>query len=71
MRQTKNSIRRARERAGLTQAQLAKQVRMSQSYLSILERDAWEAKVPTLRRIAAALGISVRSLIDEDDARAS
>jgi HTH-type transcriptional regulator/antitoxin HipB len=49
-------IREAREAAGLTQAELARRARTSQSAISRLEDASYEAlKLETLRRIAAAL----------------
>lgn len=55
---TGERIREARERAGLTQVDLAERAGMSKSQLYQIETD-WRGRVPTVatvQRIAAALG---------------
>lgn len=54
-------IHDARKAAGLTQAQLAERVGTTQSVISDLEDAEYEGhSMPMLRRIAAALDLSVR-----------
>jgi transcriptional regulator with XRE-family HTH domain len=59
-----------RESKGLTQAQLAKRSRVSRGYLADLEAGhRTNPSVPTLRRLAKALGVLVASLMDHGTAR--
>jgi ribosome-binding protein aMBF1 (putative translation factor) len=53
----------ARKRAGLTQAQLARRLRMPQSQISRIERNPERTTVRTMKRIAAALGVDVGTLL--------
>lgn len=59
-------ITKARQAAGLTQAQLAERVRVPQSQISRLERNPDRTTVRTLRRVAAALGVPVAALLAAD-----
>ena len=49
-------LRQARERAGLTQADLARRTRTRKSAISRLENHAQDVRLSTLERIAHALG---------------
>jgi len=49
-------LRKARESAGVTQAELADAIRTKKSVISRLENQASDARVSTLRRVAHALG---------------
>lgn len=51
-----SALRSARERAGLTQAELARRARTSQATLSAYESGAKEPSVATLSRLLAAAG---------------
>jgi DNA-binding XRE family transcriptional regulator len=55
-------IRVLRERAGLTQAQLAEKAGLQQSHVSRLECAEYSPTHKTLTKIAAALGVTVRDL---------
>jgi transcriptional regulator with XRE-family HTH domain len=52
------AARAARLRLGLTQAEVAKQVRLKSGVYGRIERGAMVPSVPTLRRICETLGIS-------------
>jgi DNA-binding XRE family transcriptional regulator len=56
------TIREKREAAGLNQAQLAERAGLTQSHVSRLESASHVATNMTLEKIAAALGIPVRTL---------
>lgn len=59
-----------RERAGLSQRQLASAVGMSHSYVSLLEADKHSPSVDTLCRLARALRVDPRDLLVCADAEA-
>lgn len=52
-----------RERAGLSQRQLAERIGMSHSYISRLEGDQHSPSVDTLCRLAEALGVDAKDLL--------
>jgi transcriptional regulator with XRE-family HTH domain len=57
------NVRRARERKGWTQEQLAEAAGFSQQYLSGLERGRRNPTIVSLYEIATALGISHLELV--------
>ena len=66
------SIIKAREKAGLTQEQLAKKIGTKQPALSRLERGGFKrATVETLRKIAEALDVRLVVRLEPRKARAS
>jgi transcriptional regulator with XRE-family HTH domain len=56
------TIRRYRERAGLTQEQLSEKADLSAKYLGEVERGLVNISVDALLRIANALGLTVNNL---------
>lgn len=56
-------IRQARHAKGLTQTDLAKLARMSQSNIAYLERDTFNPGIQTVNRVAKALGMSLTLLV--------
>jgi len=56
-------IANARKAAGLTQKQLGDKLKLPQSQISRIERKPDHTTVKTLKRIARALGVDVRSLV--------
>lgn len=50
-------IRDARQRRGLTQAELARRSATTQNYVSRIERGAVEPTLPTLERLLHAMGL--------------
>lgn len=66
-----NAIRRARQRAGLTQKRLAELVDRDQSEISRIESGKTALTVPLLLRMAKALGVRPASLLDEARDRAA
>lgn len=56
-------ISQARKKAGLTQLQLAKKLRIPQSQISRIERNPNHTTIRTLKRVAKALNVDVRSLV--------
>jgi UDP-N-acetylglucosamine 1-carboxyvinyltransferase len=57
-------VRELRERAGLTQTQLARAVDTSDSAISALERGKHEPKIGFLLRVGVALGVKTSELVD-------
>lgn len=49
-------LRQAREKAGISQAELAKRIHTQKTAISRLENQAEDVKLSTLRRVARALG---------------
>jgi len=58
------NLKDARYRAGLTQQELADKAGLTQTTVARIERDAVEPEVRTLRKLAAALGVSISDLLD-------
>ena len=52
-------LRQARERAGVTQEDLARRTRTKKSAISCLEKHAQDVRLSTLERVARALGKTV------------
>lgn len=61
---TGQRIKAAREKAGMTQADLAKKLGIPYQSIGQWERDIRNPKKETLQRIAAALGVSILELRD-------
>lgn len=59
-----NRVAIARKKARLTQKQLAEQIGVTQSEISRIENNPDHSTIRTLKRIAKALKVDVRSLID-------
>ena len=59
------AIRRFRKRAALSQEDLAEKADLHPVYVGELERGEESASVMALMRIAKALGVRVRDLVDE------
>jgi transcriptional regulator with XRE-family HTH domain len=57
-------IRARRERVGMSQAELASRARLSRGYLIRLEAGRQDPTLGTLERLAKALGVKVRALVD-------
>jgi len=68
-----SAVKELRRRAELRQEELARNVGITQSYLSQIENDRKDPNLSTLRRIAQELGVSVPILfflsMDEEDVR--
>lgn len=62
-------IRALREDRGLTQAQLARQLELSPSYLNQIERDHRPLTVPVLLRLTESFGVDPEFFSTEDTAR--
>lgn len=58
-----NNIRACRERAGLTQEELARRMECTQSYISQIEQPDARPTLGTLQRMAEALGCPVGDLV--------
>jgi transcriptional regulator with XRE-family HTH domain len=54
-------------RGELAQEQLALTAGISTSTLSRIERELYQPRLPTLRKIAKALGVPVGKLLDAED----
>lgn len=63
-------IKRAREKAGMTQQQLADAMHVNFTVISQYEHDRRNPKIETLKRIADAIGCSVYELMDPDTSSA-
>jgi transcriptional regulator with XRE-family HTH domain len=57
------NLRRARQRAGLTQAELAQRAGLAQPAISLIEAGQANPTVQTLQQIADALGCSLADLL--------
>lgn len=60
----KIKLREVRERELLTQEELAQRAGMTQTTISALELGKQEARISTVRRLAAALGVEPKELLD-------
>jgi transcriptional regulator with XRE-family HTH domain len=60
-------IRLARDKAGLTQAELAERAGMSQQAVSAYETGRKEPTLPTLQRLIAATGLEMRIRLEPLD----
>ena len=58
-------IKAAREQAGLTQEELAEQLEMSATHISVIERGVKPPKLETFVRIANSLNVSADSLLQD------
>lgn len=58
-------LRFLRTNKGLTQTQLAELIGLDQSHISKLETGTTKPSYDTLTKLAAALGVTVASLLDE------
>jgi transcriptional regulator with XRE-family HTH domain len=58
-------LRQAREQAGMTQVQLAKKLRQSQSFVSKFERGDRRIDLVQLRTICQVLGVSLREFVEQ------
>jgi transcriptional regulator with XRE-family HTH domain len=59
------TIRAKRIEAGLSQEQLAEKSQLARNYIGNIERAEYKVTVETLARIAKALGMRVRDLVDD------
>lgn len=62
-------LRKAREKAGLTQEQLAFQAGVHRTYISLLERDLKSPTLNMLFRLCKALAISASKLVSRVEKR--
>jgi len=60
------SIKRHRLLRGWSQSRLARESGVSQTYISELEAGKWSPNISVLRKLAAALGVPVTALLDEE-----
>lgn len=61
-------VKRERERALLTQQELAERAGIGLTTLNRIERDHAEPHFRTIRKIAKALGVDARDLVGGEDA---
>jgi DNA-binding XRE family transcriptional regulator len=59
-----NRMRKIRETYGLTQAEVAYKVEITPQAYGKIERRAGKTKIETLMKIASAIGVSTKFLID-------
>lgn len=64
----RNCIRQQRERAGLTQTELAKRAGLHTSNLALIEMHRRQPNVATLIRLAVALDCTLDDLVELEDA---
>lgn len=60
------SIKHHRLLRGWSQSRLARESGVSQTYISELEAGKWSPNIAVLRKLAAALGVSVTALLDDE-----
>ncbi|MGE5389541.1 MAG: helix-turn-helix domain-containing protein [Deltaproteobacteria bacterium] len=61
-----SAIKHNRLRRGWSQSRLARESGVSQTYISELEAGKWAPNISILRKLAAALGVPVTALLDEE-----
>ena len=59
-------LRQLREQALLTQDELARRSGLSKSTVNRLEQGLQDARISTVRKLAAALGVSASALLDSE-----
>ncbi len=64
-------MRRARERAGVSQQRLAELSGVHHTEISLLERAARDPQISTIVRLARSLGVAPAELVDEPEAAAA
>ena len=57
-------VRKIREKKGINQETLAIRAGVDRAHMGVIERGHSDVRVSTQQRIAKALGVTVRSLID-------
>jgi transcriptional regulator with XRE-family HTH domain len=61
----KTVVKKLREQEGLTQAGLAKRAGVTEAYISMIESGARKnPSLPTLKKLARALGVPVTELLE-------
>ena len=60
-----NAIRGYRKKAGLTQERLAEQADMHHNFIGEVERGNMECSLTSMMKIARALGVRVRDLVQD------
>lgn len=63
-----DELRKARNKAGLTQEQVAARARISREYVSQLERNRQSPTVDMLLRVCRILGVSAARIIERVEA---
>lgn len=61
------SIKKAREKAGLTQAQVAKELNINQSAVALWENGDTQPRAERLLQLSKVLKCSVKTLLMKDD----
>lgn len=61
-----SKIRAFRKARGMNQTQLARKINVDPSHISKLESNQTRGSLTTLSKIAAALGVSITDLLEED-----
>jgi len=61
------AILRARQEKDMTQAQVGKRAGLATSYISRIENDRIQPTMPTLTRVAKALGVPISALFRADE----
>ncbi len=64
-----NRMKSRRKELGLTQKELASEVKLSQNYLSELEKDKFNPTAPIIVRLAVALAMSADELLGINDTK--
>lgn len=60
------AIKRYRQLKGWSQSRLARESKVSQTYISELEAGKWSPNLSVLRKLAAALEVKVSTLLDDE-----
>lgn len=60
------AIKRYRQLKGWSQSRLARESKVSQTYISELEAGKWSPNLSILRKLAAALDVQVSALLDDE-----
>jgi transcriptional regulator with XRE-family HTH domain len=62
-------LRAARENSGMTQVDLAKKLKLTQSFVSKVERGDRRLDIVQLRTICNALGLTLRQFVEQFEAQ--
>lgn len=60
------AIKRYRQLKGWSQSRLARESKVSQTYISELEAGKWSPNLSILCKLAAALGVPVSALLEDE-----
>jgi transcriptional regulator with XRE-family HTH domain len=63
------NLRRARDKCGLSQEELAHRAKIDRTYVSALERGIYSASIDMLEKLAKALGVEPAALLERSSGK--